>query len=131
MKTKGLIYAVVLVIALSIILVQGAVNQISGCTKSLLSKFESLELVSTYKENYIQQLQKDGYRVENSVWEIKKQGDGCVVEFAAYAYQLSTTRRVWYHGDKFLINLKDKKIYPQSEGAELFINAFGEQRIEP
>ena len=105
--------------------IQTVINNMAGCSDSLLSRFKQTSIAAEYKNAYIAYLQqKDSSFIYRSFgWSINKQGDGCLIEGKAYGNR--NLKSTTYTGDKFFKNLVDKKVYPQSEGAKLLLDRFG------
>jgi len=122
MKFKGQIYLIVIIIALLAIFAQNVINLFSGCT-SIAKKFENMDLAIAYEKDFSMQLASDGYSVENQVWSVEKQDQGCILQFDVYVFNTKTFRRGWIHGDRFFVNKQERKVYPLSDGAQLFIDA--------
>ena len=127
MRTKGLIYLIVLILAIIAICVTNLVNNLSGCNGDILERFERTDLAKKYQEAFLQQVLQgsDPSKVLNyrgSQWEINKSGDGCKVQIRATLYVL---KFYYYYGDEFFINLKEEKVYPLGEGSFVFLDYYG------
>ena len=123
--TRIIIFLIVVFIAVINMVVQSIGNILAGCTDQLLSRFKQSPVAVEYQNSYVSYLKEKetSFLYQSFNWSIDKEGDGCAVEGRAFG--IKGVKSTTFIGDKFFINLTDKKIYPQSEGAKLLLDQYG------
>jgi hypothetical protein len=104
---------------------QLAVGSASGCTQEVVKRFERLKLAKDYRGFYVSYIeQQEQLDIWAFVWEITPQAEGCVLEARATGsvYGSSSTTMITFKGDRFFVNLSERKVYAQSEGARLLLS---------
>src|SRR3972149_11390867 len=104
---------------------QLAIGSASGCTQEVVKRFERLKLAKDYRGFYVSYIeQQEQLDIWAFVWEITPQAEGCVLEARATGsvYGSSSTTMITFKGDRFFVNLSERKVYAQSEGARLLLS---------
>ena len=100
-------------------------DNLAGCTHSVLDHFKNTVLASEYSNMYLYYL-RTKYKSSSFSqvdWSIERTNKGCTVSASSSLWTGRTTYQ--YNGDIFFINLSEKRIYPETEGAKLFMDYYG------
>ncbi len=124
LQDKAVIYFIVIIIAILGYIGEKIYNSImdqtSGCTNDVLTRFIGSDIANQYQKGYIYQIQQEtaSNGASHVDWSMSRISDGCL-----FSASVQTADKK-YLGDNFLVDPKTRFVTAKTSGAVIFFSTY-------